>query len=248
MTIAFIIGCLLVHVILHEAAHAYAMRRDGIRITTAGLGLPIWPTLRVRQRNITWTLSPWLLGAYVTPDPASFQRMETTADYRRTALHYNAGVLVNLVMGLAAMGVALWFGDQSIVGLVLLALAGLGAAYPGITTAYVLPALAWPALAFLGYALTRAVAANEPVGYAGMGDLAAVPGMISLTTFGLVALGLATLNAIPVYPLDNGRVWNRIVRRAWGERWASRFRRVGTVAVLTLVGYTLISDTLHVIF
>jgi membrane-associated protease RseP (regulator of RpoE activity) len=61
MSILIVYLLLLVHIVLHEAGHAYAMRKAGVRAVEAGLGLAFPPQFSFATRKgFRWTLSVWL--------------------------------------------------------------------------------------------------------------------------------------------------------------------------------------------
>src|SRR5437667_292005 len=67
---AVAVAFFLAHLVLHEGAHALALREYGIPIREAGLGMPFPPRIVLkptRRRPFALSLSPWIVGASVVP-------------------------------------------------------------------------------------------------------------------------------------------------------------------------------------
>lgn len=240
MQVALIIFALLFAIVVHEGAHVLAMRADGIRIIGAGLGLPFKPTLTLRARGIAWTLSPWLVGAYVEPEPYE----ELDHSYRRLAWHWGAGVTANLVLAALAGAVAL-AATKPMTAVGLLLLGALTWFFRIQVAAFVQPLLAFPMLLVLAYGLGHAWAEGETgVGLAGLGALApqevtlqSAAGVLAIISF---ALGVA--NLVPLYPCDNARTVNYLIERRWGWQASERFRVGGVLVLGALMVAAIISD------
>ena len=244
MTLAFVILSLLVSLVLHEYAHYRAMRADGIRIESAGLGFAFPPTLRIKARGIEWTLSPWLLGAYVTPSKADLKRTQDSLPYRRLAWHYGAGVTVNLAMGLAATAAGL-AASRPAAAVILAALAVSCWVFRYAVAAYVQPALALPVVAFTFLAIGQAWARGESgFGLAGIQHIgpAHLTLPTALGTFGTISLALGLLNLLPWFPMDNGRTVDWLIRHWWGAKASSRFQAAGAVLVVASLVASVLSD------
>ena len=237
LTIVLLVASLIFALVTHEYAHYRAMRADGIRVVSAGLGLPIPPMLRVKRRGIEWTLSPWLLGAYVSPDYDDFHRMEHHTPYRRLAWHYGAGVTTNLGLGYALLCVHAISESWPAAG-VYAALAAACYLFRHQVAAYIQPALALPVVGMLAYGLSLSWQKGQTgFGYAGLGDIVPehLTGWSVAWLFGVISLCAGLLNLLPLYPMDNGRVVDHLLRRWFGNMTSRRFQQVGSaIALLTL--------------
>lgn len=233
---------LLMHLAVHEAAHALALRKSlGGDITEAGLGLPIPPQLRIERPNSwTLTLSPWLLGAYVLPDKES-ERKISEASYSKQAWFAGAGVIANIILGSTFL-IALYLLSDNWMGAGIAAGVGVASWFLRKAITFILPLLGIAALVFLIYALTRTVGmAQGPVAIAVLlGEMSTLEQVLKLGAN--IGFSLAILNCIPVFPFDGGRVADAALRATIGPRIADGFRVVtGTLALGFLV-YVLGSD------
>jgi len=244
MTAAILIiaGSLLAQVIAHEAAHAVAMRRNGIRVEEAGIGF--WrPRLAFRWRDVLWTLSPWLLGAYVSaPEGTDLTKLK----WRPMTWILNSGIVVNLITGTAFLtALAAVNGRWTTFGVMLVLTTTLIACRYEVA-AYVVPALGPIALGWLLFILAGPMLAGAPTGFAATAPLAEIgvsPAWVLEVNAG-IGLGLALLNAAPLGATDNGQVWNRILRDRFGERASTVYLIAGLAVLAVLLGYAVIRDLL----
>jgi membrane-associated protease RseP (regulator of RpoE activity) len=248
--IGILAAVLIPAVVAHEAAHALALRQLGYPIREAGIGLPFPPRLVIPprgRRTFALSLSPWLVGAYVSTHEEDHDNIDQLP-YRDAAWYLNAGVIANLAIGLglwtaAAAGRSNWP-----------LAAGLAAATAAVAlnrkfiAAYVLPALALPVLAVVGWAFATAWSnGSTGVGYAGLIDMIPTDAVGLIGFAGAANLALALFNVAPIFPLDGGRVADLIIRRVVGQRAVSWFRAVGTAFMLTLLVGAVASDVWAVI-
>lgn len=244
MPVVTLIAVLLTLIVVHEAAHALALRRLGIPISEAGLGLPIPPVLRWKPRRLPFTLavSPWLLGAYVRPDPAHEDRLDALP-YRDAAWFTNAGIVANLLAfaGLLAVDAAMSANP------ILAVLAAVAAVVLWLgrkpVAAYLLPALALPALVFMAAALAISwKAGSTGAGFAGLAEFAPHGFQETVRVAGVMSLALAALNALPLFGLDNGRVVGILVHRWLGCAANRMYEYAGLAAVAALLVLAVGSD------
>lgn len=243
--ILILAAVLLLVVGIHEAGHAVAMRRFGMRPIAAGVGLPLPPVLRLRlSSTFTFTLSPWLLGAYVEPSERDTERIPDLP-YRDAAWVYNAGVIVNFVFGFAVTAVA----ARSTFGTLIYSIAAVAIwALRRLVAGYVLPLLAIPALGITLYGMVLSWSQGQSgVGFAGLVDLVPTDPPRLLSFVGVISIVVGILNLVPVYPLDNARVCDLLLGRWVGPQFLAWFRGVGVaLMLLSLVGAVL-SDLLAAI-
>lgn len=241
---ALVVVLLLVNLLVHEAAHALALRGLGGRIGEAGLGMPLAPRIVVaptRRRPWRLSLSPWLLGAYVQPDPES-EELIAAAGYRDRAWFAGAGVVANLLVGAASAVLLTMLGGQWVWALTS---AGIGVAVwfgRKLITA-VLPVVGVAALVLLVWWLPGASAAGAPVGPVAVAMLLrAESGTAMVASTLWLSIGLALLNSLPLLPFDGGRVAEAAIDSGLGCRVAQWFR-VGTgIATAGLVLSVIVSD------
>lgn len=243
MWTVFAVIMFVVMVVLHELGHAFALRRSGIPICEAGLGLAYAPRLVLKptkRRPFALSLSPWLVAAYVVPDPAYRQQMEAMS-YRDKTWHHGAGIVVNLVIatGLATLVFVLeghWWRA-------LIAAAATTALWLArrVFTAYAVPALAVPTAAYLGVMVVDSI--GEPAGYVELASILTVgSGIAMLQVSAVLSFALAVLNMAPIFPVDGGRICREIVQRWAGPRGVRIFETAGFAVVVGLVAYSLLSD------
>jgi Zn-dependent protease len=242
MWTAIAILLLIASVAAHEAAHALALRRLGFRIIEVGVGIPIGPRLKIDSGRLPFrvVLSPILLGAYVMPDPDDAEAI-AALPYRDRAWYSGAGVLVNLVIGTAALALVAaldghWLSSAvtAAVGVVLWV-----ARRPFCS--YGIPVLGLPVLALTAWSLTSTL--GQPEGPVGL-----VTGLQSnsLTTAillaGLASIGLGLLNMLPMLPFDGGHVIEAALDSRGGSEATRWFSGVTGALSAALVLYVLGSD------
>lgn len=249
MSILVLYLALLVQVVLHEAGHMYAMRKAGVRVVEAGLGLMgLPPKLTVTDRTgFRWTLSPWLLGAYVKPHDDDWSKIEN-GPYKSAAWQFNAGIVVNLGLGCAGLAAGHALQGHLVIAAGWALGAVLTAAFPKAIAAYAIPAAGPLALALFLWVFARAVNAGEVVGITGLAQ--AAPASLSLPValrlFGALGLAIALLNAVPLVPTDNGRVWDRLLHGWFGHRTARVFQTVGISLMGAIIVYAVLTDLLNI--
>lgn len=237
------VSLLLIALGTHEAAHALALRRFGIPISEAGLGLPFAPRIVLpptARRSFRLSLSIWLVGAYVTPHPDHEHRIRSLS-YRDHAWYAGAGIVANIVMaGLLTFGEALWDG-RFVTALASAAITASMWFGRRAFAAYVLPVLSLAVLVALIWSVVRTV--GQPQGVVGIARAVTVSSPRAAIEAGrTLALSLGLLNMVPIFPLDGGRIGALVVQRWIGTRADALFRRVGAAAAVVLVGYSTLSD------
>lgn len=244
LAIIYLIIAFLIAMVIHEYAHYRALRSDKIPVIEAGLGLGLWPVLRIPYRGVTWTLSPWLLGAYVKPSAADFEKMEKSTPYHNLAWHYGAGVWANFVLAFGAFMAASLLSGHYLRSAVWAALAVALWVFRRGFAAYVQPALAPLALASLIYGLALSWSQGKTgLGFAGtdaMVTTSGSPAFQIVSTIGTASLVVAVINLLPFFPMDNGRTISHLLNRWFGPRVNNAFRAVGlALVVASLVGAVL---------
>jgi hypothetical protein len=243
--------------VTHELMHAVALDRIGVHTPRAGLGFfyPRWKagTLRFGDRPTEVFVSPWLLGAWVSPDTSedALDRINA-ARWRPYSWYVGAGVWINTVTGCALL--ALWGLCRGYEGTVLV-FGGAAVVVALLTdwfTAYIAPLL-WPAsIALLGWTVvdqSAAIAAGDgqPLGFVGIARaLVAHDPVEAVALLGVIALGLAVSNMLPFVPLDGGAMFTRLLR-VW--RVPPRVRTiVEYVGVVLVLGIFVLSEVSDVAF
>jgi membrane-associated protease RseP (regulator of RpoE activity) len=218
------------------------MRQLGCRVIGAGLGLPIPPRIGFTAGGVRWSLSLWLLGAYV--QTADSRKIEQMSHLDRSWI-YNAGVVANLLLAGVLCTAATLLAGSLWVALLLSAVTAAIWVWREQVAAYVLPALAVPALALLTYSsVNMLLDGRSPVGYAGMGALVvpqADPASM-MFLFGGISVSLAVLNMLPFVPTDNARVCSRILRDWRGPKAARLFDLTGYAAMILILAAAIFSD------
>lgn len=233
----------------HEAGHAFALRRYGVPITEAGLGLPFGPRLvfqPTERRPFRLSFSLLLIGAYVTPDEDHAKRLEDLP-YIDQAWWAGAGIAVNIVTGTAlGAGLCAVHGRWTN-GAVLAAVAIAVAARPRHFCAYIVPALSLPVLGLIVW--TLALTVGQPSGPVGIGRALDVSSPFDAVAAAAgIALSIGLFNMVPIFPFDGGRT-ARLLALRWGGRTADRaFQAVGALLAIGLLGYLVLGDLWWTIF
>lgn len=249
MWVALAVASLLLHLVVHEGAHALALRRLGGDIKEAGLGLPFPPRVRVKvptrrpdRRPLLVSISPWLIGAYVVPDEHSEELVEQVR-YRDRAWFLGAGVVANLLLTIGSLAViaalnGAWVSTAAVAAAGWLLWVG-----RKLVTAYMPVLGAAAAVLIVALAVQSFGQRAGPVGTAQL--LARADDLQSVMVMSAaIGLSLALFNAMPVYPFDGGRITDTVLRGRFGEKVSDRFRNLTGGVALTFILYTLVADWL----
>lgn len=244
LSTAFAVVMFLASIAAHEAGHAFALRGYGVPITEAGLGFPFRPRkvfAATKRRPWAFSLSPWLLGAYVMADPEHMHKIDELG-YRHRAWYAGAGVLVNFIIGFMLLAFHSAMVSGSLRAVLILVGASLVLFFARTyVVAYVFPLLMLPALTVLGVSLVHG--AGEATGPAATAvALVSTSFMDAVKLVGFMNVALGILNLLPFHPLDGGRIAGLIVRRFAGERGLQRFERVTLCLTAAFFVYVLASD------
>lgn len=227
----------------HEAAHALALRKMGIPISEAGLGLPFSPRIVLKptkRRPFALSLSIWLLAAYVQPHP-DYEKQVEELPYRDKAWFAGAGVLVNAVIATGLTSIIIATQGRWLAAAMWVAITAALWLGRRLVTAYLVPVLAIPLVVFVAWTLVGSL--GKPSGPVGMAMLLHVSNpMDALKIVAVMSFALALVNTAPFWPFDGGRIVGEVARRWFGERGERIFQATGFAVVLTLVGYSLLSD------
>lgn len=207
-------------VIAHEAGHAVAFRRAGVRVAEIGFGAQLPPRITLAptpRRPFALVLSPWLVGAHVRPHGDDHGRMHELP-YRDRAWISGSGITVNLVLGLLALlPVTLLHGRWPIASAIT-GLAVLLWAARKVFVAYVVPLLVLPIAAVTVW-LTVSTYSRPKSQFVGeLADLLPTSPIQALTLAGIVSLMLGMVNTLPFAPLDGHRIAVDAVDALLGER------------------------------
>lgn len=227
----------------HEAGHALAMRRYGIPIEEAGIGLPFAPRLVLpptRRRPFRISVSPWLLAAYVTPAKTHADRINELP-YIDQAWISGAGITVNAITGCTLGAVLSAIGNDWPKAAILGGIAAAVAVRPRHFCAYLAPALSIPVAVLTAWTLFATIGQPEgPVGTGQALHTTTLFGAASVTA--TIALGLALLNLLPFHPFDGGRIVASVAERWGGGKARLICERSGAALAISLVGYCISSD------
>lgn len=240
-------------VIVHEAAHAYALHQVGFTIKAAGLGLPLWPRLKLKptaRRPYSISVSPWIIAAYVQARDEDEEKIKKLS-YWDQAWFSGAGVVANLAVGGMLVGVVL-----AIQGHIVPAFgwAGMGLLvwWAGrFVTAVMVPVVALGVFGLIIYTTVTTTAqlvtgTGDPQmsGVLGIGKFLTVSTPLdALKVAALMSISLGLINMLPLRPFDGGRICGDLVRRWWG---ATAERVYTAVSVALALGFLLYIQMLDV--
>jgi membrane-associated protease RseP (regulator of RpoE activity) len=252
--IILFVALVLIAMIVHEAGHAFAMRRKGMTIKEVGLGFPteislsgrvFTPAIKVRLSkffpNTTFALHPALFGAYVEPyyDPASsWEELAAKFSYKDQALIHGAGVLGNIMLSLVLFVLAILpsvtlnsFVSPIFYAIVVGTLLTIVFLWKlaRIFCAYVIPFLGIGATAIFGTTLIIAFKAlfTADVSSENEGIQSIITNLATFLFVGsFTSLFLGLFNAIPIFPLDGGRIADAILFK-FSEKYSKLFQKAG---------------------
>lgn len=245
--------------VFHEAAHWFEMSRRGIPVVEAGLGFPIsrWLQIRFSWKRFpgtTFTLNPLLIGAYVKPSDDGEQTMKALP-YKEYATIFGVGPLANLLFWLmlffikpfidshiilaSPQNLFIMFCVFSIMAFVVYA--------RGALAAYVIPLMGLLAIVLITVTLAKfgQKGVSGPVGIVEAAKKSSSSGLVSAVSFaGLISLNLALLNTLPFYPLDGGKIVDKLIGRL-GEKTQKIFRVVTTAVIFALILGAILGDCIN---
>lgn len=248
LAIALFLAC----VVIHEWAHAYALRQLGGQIKAFGVGLPLAPRIKLKptaRRPYSISISPWLVGAYVQARDEDEERIKNLS-YWDQAWFSGAGVVANLVIGALLTAVVLTVEGKPFLALYWVAGAVAVWLLRRAFTALVMPIIALGILALVAYITIKTTAqivsdtgTPQMSGLLGVGELLTVSSPLdALKVATLMSLSLGLFNMLPLVPVDGGRIVGDLVRRWWGEKASTAYTAASVVLVLGLVVYVQILD------
>ncbi len=207
-------------VVAHEAAHAVAMRRLGVRVAEVAFGLPLWPQWKLApttRRSFTLSLSPWPLSAHVRAHEDDVDRMGRLP-YRDDAWISGAGIAINLVVGGGALAINALVNGRWQLGSVLAGLSVLLWVFRRMFVAYLVPALAFPLAGWFAWMIVTMYSEGRTQFNATVVDLLPSSPLEALALAGGISLTLGLINMMPFVPLDGGRVVLVAARQLFGAR------------------------------
>lgn len=263
METTIIIVILLSGLILHEFGHALAMKGQGVEIKEIGLGLPLIPALVMRFRSkiifgyeIDWTISPFLIGAYVKNTEKGNAFMQTLPR-KEQAFILGAGIISNLIQAAIMIAFSIVLRDISlghdslfyvVLPYSLVVACPLIYWFRYFFSLYLIPLIG---LALLIYLIPMVFSSpletfGGPISIVQESRQVADPFQAYLLACLLIA-GLGIINSLPFYGLDGGQIVELYVpRRCQVTRLA--FKSIGLCAVFIFIGLALLSDLAKLIF
>lgn len=238
---AFAVLLVLAQIVVHEGAHAIALRELGIRIREAGLGLPLRPRLVLpptERRPFALSLSPWIIAAYVEPAHEDEEKVRALP-YRDAAWYAGAGVVANLILsGLLLAVQTLIHGSWDWAG-VTLALVALLYVGRRVFCRWLLLPLGLASVAFIVWTISR----GELGGPVAVAQATVSANWDAAMGVGiLIGLSLAVINMLPLFPFDGGRVADAAIHARLGHQVAATFRAGTTLLAAALLLYVIVGD------
>jgi membrane-associated protease RseP (regulator of RpoE activity) len=234
-------------VLAHEVGHLLAFRDAGVPIARLGLGLPLKPMLVIppgKRRSFALTLSPWLIGAYVTPGGDKPATVLDRLPFRQAAWAEGAGVVMNMIVGCLLFAVVGAL-DSRWQAVLFVAAAGLLWVIRRSLVFVIVP-LGIASAVMLGVWLTSDVRTHQSGGVVGL------PAMLTshdvryaIGIAAAVSFSLALVNMAPLTPLDGGRMLRSAVLAWKGNKAAEWVTIVSFCGFAVLVVAALGSDVLH---
>lgn len=242
--------------LVHELGHAVAMINNGVQIKSMGLGLPlgkpIFQSKWERFPGVNFEIHPLLLGAFVQPSKAGAAHMETLP-YKAKADIYAAGAWANILffMGISLFvntphamitGAAIKSANLAIMILIFIALIVMR----DFVRRYLLPiiGIAWFALVLHLIFQNPLNSVSGPIGIIGTAKKESVNIMATIYFGGYISLMLGLFNAIPIYPLDGGKIVELFFKN---EKARQVFRSLGTVTFLIIILLAFTTDFVNLL-
>ena len=228
MQYVIVILAVLLNLIVHEGAHAFAMRRLGVPLKEAGLGIPIpfLPHAAWMLRNgLRLTLHPLFIGAYVMATQEGEKIINDFPYYKKTFVA-GAGVVSNIAFGCFIAAAWLVTQDAFLSAAAYLLVTAFLLRFIRLVSAYGVPLLSVIMATMLVLSVLSSSSSdgsNEArlVGPIGIGELttriSSLDQAIQLAIVLSFAIGL--INALPLHPLDGGHIVDAFLVKIAVPRW-----------------------------
>lgn len=238
-------------VILHEYGHARAMRKAGHPIIAAGIGLPFHPRLTIKARGKrTWdfTLSIWLIGAYVRNSDEQNDAIDKLP-YRQFSWICGCGIIVNFILGFALLSLYSALQGHPVSAFITGLIAGLFYVLRRPAASYLVPLVGPAALALVAWSTIFLTVENmgdgdaKYMGPIGIGQVLVSHNLAeAILLAGAVSVSVGIFNSIPLFPLDGGQIATRIARNCFGERGEKIVGVTGFALAAALFAYVILFD------
>lgn len=242
----------LISAAIHEFGHGYVMRKKGIPLKEAGLGFSIkgLPSYKKKIFGLPITLNLLLLGAYVEPTRNGEKRISKLS-IRNQAHIDGAGVLGNIIFGLILLLIAVLFFSSS----KMLLLKTLCIIIPAVALWYWQEVFCLYILPILGVLMAWLLAFNfatgteslvGPIGIAASAKSYGISNLKEVFIFAAsCSLGIGLFNALPIPPLDGGRIAKLIVKQSSFKKAWPVYSLMGTLFLIGLTIWVLLKDIYH---
>ncbi|MFY9492952.1 MAG: M50 family metallopeptidase [Minisyncoccia bacterium] len=249
----------LLSITAHELGHYEAMRRCHIRIkeiSLLGFPIPFLPSIYIKIKNTTWSVHPFIIGAYV--EQYSNDKTESKRLWDQLYINGN-GPIANIVYALILLAIAVGIkgirtGQIEKAGIVLLTTGGiacllwLGRRY----IALVLPVLTIPILILVGDAILS-VNPMEAIESGPGGPIALIEFLAGAETIegalllaASLSIGLGIVNLSPLNPLDGGHILGAVLKTWFGEKFKNVHNWITTPLFIVIVVYSLGLDVVRI--
>ena len=238
---------------VHELGHAVVMVNNGVELRRIGLGFPLGRPLFQWQwkrfPGINFEIHPLLLGAFVEPTTKGSRHMKSLS-YKAKADIYAAGAWANIVFYLVvSLMVGLFFLDQGLNHTAYARTAGICAAlllFRHFFRRYLLPiiGLVWFGLILYLISQDPLETVSGPVGIVAMAKDQSVNVVATILFGGYISLMLGLFNAIPVYPLDGGKIVEIFFKN---DKARQVFRAIGMATFLSIILLAFATDFINLL-
>jgi len=247
LTYILVVLALTIAVIIHESAHAFAMRKHGIAVKSFGIGFPIIPiSLDIRIGSSTVLhIHPILIGAYV--EPANGDDIKNLP-FRHQSEIYAAGVFWNIItVAILALVTGILNGSFPLI-FILLITAGVavGIPYSSKYLAPLVPVFGAALVGFSVYSIISTPAGGDAPVVMGPVGIVNMLGSSSLSFFQmlfLISLFLGTTNMIPIPPLDGGQIFTAFLKKIGAPRLViSGISFLGIITIIFVIIFATVGD------
>lgn len=204
----------------HEIGHAVVLRKLGYPIKEIGLGLPFGPRIVLKptpKREYALSLSPFLVMAYVRPEEEDHDKIES-GPYKDYAWFSGVGIIVNVAIGAELLAIYRFIQGDHKKAAILLAVALITVIARKFIVRYVVPAIAVPIAVLIFWSISKSVidwlnrvpSQHSDKAFVVQFLIVDTP-LKALAAVGAISLVLGIANALPMRPLDGGRICQAVV-------------------------------------
>ncbi len=244
MTLILGIISFMLCISLHELGHAFAMRREGVEmeeICLLGLGGPRLFTFYLPSifGNTPVTIRLLILGAFVRPTAKGDETMDNLSFHKYSDV-LGAGVIANILYAAVLISIdSFFFGSLTLTGIFVISLMFMIGLFPRYSCHLVVP-LGIVTCMLLVKGLYDSPVETVKSGGSIVTIVQDIKGHATsmhdmLKYAGILSIGLGLFNALPLFPLDGGKIAYNFIEKNYNGRKKEQILNVFIYSTLGII-------------